>query len=95
MAVSAVWRLVSPLTAYPSETRSRPQHTGETGCAPLLKSKCKRLLVLDHFGASITFKNVSYHYPETIVIDQTQSPMSYKSLAANVLNFSPKTLLDR
>ena len=25
----------------------RPQHTGETGCAPLLKSKSKRLLVLD------------------------------------------------
>ena len=25
--------------------RSRPQHTGETRCAPLLKSKSKRLLV--------------------------------------------------
>ena len=46
MAVSAVWRLVSPLTAYPSEPRSRPKHTGETRCAPLLKSKSKRLLVL-------------------------------------------------
>ena len=46
MAVSAVWRLVSPLTAYASEPRSRPQHTGETRCAPLLKSKSKRLLVL-------------------------------------------------
>jgi hypothetical protein len=30
MAVSAVWRLVYPLAAYPSEPRSRPQHTGET-----------------------------------------------------------------
>ena len=47
MAVSAVWRLVYPLAAYPSEPRSRPQHTGETRCAPLLKSKSKRLLVLN------------------------------------------------
>ena len=26
----------------------RPQHTGETRCAPLLKSKSKRILVLYH-----------------------------------------------
>gem|GEM_PF-2597310 len=45
MAVPAVWRLVCFLAAYPSELRSRPQHTGETRCAPLLKSKSKLLLV--------------------------------------------------
>ena len=37
MAVSAVWRLVHPLAAYPSEPRSRPQHTGETP-VPLSKN---------------------------------------------------------
>ena len=37
MAVSAVWRLVYPLAAYPSEPRSRPQHTGETP-VPLSKN---------------------------------------------------------
>ena len=37
MAVSAVWRLVCPLVAYPSEPRSRPQHTGETP-VPLSKN---------------------------------------------------------
>ncbi len=39
MAVSAVWRLVYPVAPCPSESRSRPQHTGgayelgETRCA--------------------------------------------------------------
>ena len=37
MAVSAVWRLVCPLVAYPSEPRSRPQHTRETP-VPLSKT---------------------------------------------------------
>ena len=46
MAVPAVWTRVCPLAAYPSELRSRPQRTGETRCAPLLKFKSKLLLVL-------------------------------------------------
>jgi len=37
MAVSAVWRLVCPLAAYPSEPRSTPQHTSKTP-APLSKN---------------------------------------------------------
>ena len=37
MAVSAVWRLVYPLAAYPSEPRSRPQHTSMTP-VPLSKN---------------------------------------------------------
>ena len=48
MAVPAVWRLGRSLAAYPSELRSRLQHTGETRCGPLLKSKSKLLFVLIH-----------------------------------------------
>ena len=46
MAVPAVRRLVYFLAPCPLEPSSRQQHTGETRCAPLLKSKSKRLLVL-------------------------------------------------
>ena len=52
MAVSAVWRLVYLLAPWPAEPRSTPTHTSnylrlaEMRCAPLLKSKSKRLLVL-------------------------------------------------
>jgi hypothetical protein len=46
MAVSAVIIRVYFLANPPHRNqRSRPQHTGETRCAPLLKSKSKRLLV--------------------------------------------------
>ena len=37
MAVSAVWRLVHFLAPYPSDQRSKPQHTGQTP-VPLSKS---------------------------------------------------------
>ena len=45
MAVSAVWTLVYLLAPCPAEPRSTPTHTGETPCAPLLKSKSMLLLV--------------------------------------------------
>ncbi len=44
MAVPAVLRLVYPLSAFPLEPWSRPQHTGETRCAPLLKPKSMLVL---------------------------------------------------
>ena len=47
MAVSAVWTLVYLLAPCPAEPRSTPTYTGETPCAPLLKSKSMLLLVLD------------------------------------------------
>ena len=55
MAVSAVWRLAYFLAPCQAEPRSRPQHTGETRCAPVLKSKSKRLLAreTDSDGAPI------------------------------------------
>ena len=75
MAVSAVWRLVYPLAAYPSEPRSRPQHTGETP-DPLQKSQSKRLLVSFHENAKTrpahperrTAKNPACHYSSSIVL---------------------------
>ena len=45
MAVPAVWRLVYLLLGFPLEPWNTPKHTGETRCAPLLKSKSKLLLV--------------------------------------------------
>jgi len=45
MAVPAVWRLVYLLVGFPLEPWNTPKHTGETRCAPLLKSKSKLLLV--------------------------------------------------
>ena len=46
MAVSAVWTLVYLLAPCPAEPKSTPTRTGETPCAPLLKSKSMLLLVL-------------------------------------------------
>ena len=48
MTVPAVWRLVCSLAAYPSELRSRLQHTGETRCAPLLKIQKQAAFVIIH-----------------------------------------------
>ena len=46
MAVSAVWRLPYLLAPCPAEPWNTPTHTGETRCAPLLKSKSMLLLGL-------------------------------------------------
>ena len=40
-----LWELVYLFAPCPLEPRGTPTHTGETRCAPLLKSKSKRLLV--------------------------------------------------